>query len=82
MIFEAIVLATPTPSVHEPVTSNMDATINACFIVRIPAPTVVPNEFATSLAPLRSGRGREGGGRRKEVGETERRTERCGVVQS
>jgi hypothetical protein len=35
-----------------PETSKIAATANACLMVRVPAPTEVPKELATSLPPM------------------------------
>ena len=46
------VSVTEPPASTAPDTSKTAATTSACFIVRVPAPTLVPKEFATSLPPM------------------------------
>ncbi len=47
-----MVSVTSPPAITAPLTSKIAATSRACFMVRVPAPTLVPNEFATSLPPM------------------------------
>ena len=47
-----MVLVTSPPAIMAPLTSNTAATSRACLIVSVPAPTLVPNELATSLPPM------------------------------
>ncbi len=47
-----MVLVTSPPAITAPLTSKIAATTNACLMVNVPAPTLVPNEFATSLPPI------------------------------
>ena len=47
-----IVSVTSPPAMTAPLTSKIAATSSACFMVRVPAPTLVPNELATSLPPM------------------------------
>lgn len=46
------VSVTSPPAITAPLTSKTAATSRACFRVSVPAPTEVPNEFATSLPPM------------------------------
>ena len=46
------VSVTDPPARTAPETSKTAATTRACFIVRVPAPTLVPKELATSLPPM------------------------------
>lgn len=46
------VSVTSPPARTAPVTSKTAATSSACFIDRVPAPTLVPKELATSLPPM------------------------------
>ena len=43
---------TSPPASTAPPTSDAATTISACFIDRVPAPTDVPKEFATSFPPM------------------------------
>ena len=47
-----MVLVTSPPAMTAPLTSKMAATTSACLMVRVPAPTLVPKELATSLPPM------------------------------
>lgn len=47
-----IVSVTSPPAITAPLTSKTAATSSACFMVSVPAPTLVPNELATSLPPI------------------------------
>ena len=47
-----IVSVTAPPAITAPLTSKIAATIKACGIVSVFAPTDVPNELATSLPPI------------------------------
>ena len=49
---ERTVSVTSPPARIAPLTSNTAATMRACFMLSVPAPTDVPNEFATSLPPM------------------------------
>ena len=46
-----MVSVTSPPAITAPLTSKMAATSSACFMVSVPAPTLVPKELATSLPP-------------------------------
>ncbi|SGF77478.1 Uncharacterised protein [Mycobacterium tuberculosis] len=46
-----MVSVTSPPAITAPLTSKIAATRSACFMVNVPAPTLVPNELATSLPP-------------------------------
>ena len=43
---------TSAPANTAPLNSNTAAIISACLIVRVLAPTLVPNALATSLPPI------------------------------
>ena len=47
-----IVSVTSPPAITAPLTSNTAAINKACGTVKVPAPTDVPNELATSLPPM------------------------------
>ena len=47
-----MVSVTSPPANTAPDTSNIAAIPSACGIVKVPAPTEVPNELATSLPPI------------------------------
>ena len=47
-----IVAVTSPPAIIAPLTSKIAATASACCRASVPAPTLVPNEFATSLPPM------------------------------
>ena len=47
-----MVSVTSPPAITAPLTSKTAATSSACFMVSVPAPTLVPNALATSLPPM------------------------------
>ena len=47
-----MVSVTSPPAITAPLTSKMAATSRACLMVRVPAPTEVPKELATSFPPM------------------------------
>ena len=47
-----MVCVTSPPAITAPLTSNTAAITNACLMLSVPAPTLVPKELATSLPPM------------------------------
>jgi len=47
-----MVAVTSPPAITAPLTSKTAATIKAWGMVKVPAPTDVPNELATSFPPI------------------------------